>query len=102
MIMKYTTVPCFWVEDLEVALEAHYGPKFMQEINDNHNDIRKLMFGENFMNDVCCKYYIDELEHYEGCHSLKEETSIHMNNCIRTFLRYMFPNFDYVIVDVMW
>lgn len=99
--MKYATVPCFWIGDLENALEAQYGPEFTQEIRDKHNGMHQLMFGECFMNDVCCKYYIDELEDYEGC-SLQEEASIRLENCIRTFLRDIFPDFDYVVIDVTW
>ena len=73
--MKYTTVPCFWVGDLENALEAQYGPEFIQEIRAKHNGIRRLMFDDFYMNDVCCKYYIDEMEEYEG-HSWQNEAHI--------------------------
>ena len=99
--MKNTTVPCFWVGDLENALEAQYGPEFIQEIRAKHNGIRRLMFDDFYMNDVCCKYYIDEMEEYEG-HSWQDETHIRLENCIKTFLRDMFPGYDYVVVDLMW
>lgn len=99
--MKYKTVPCFWVGDLEKALEAQYGPEFIQEIRAKHNGIRRLMFDDFYMNDVCCKYYIDEMEEYED-YSWQDEAHIRLENCIKTFLRDMFPDYDYVVVDVMW
>ena len=99
--MKYTIVPCFWVGDLETALEAQYGSEFIQEIRATYGDLRRLMFDDFYMNDVCCKYYIDEMEEYEG-HSWQDETLIRLENCVKTFLRDLFPNFNCVIVDVMW
>ena len=47
--MKYKTVPCFWVGDLENALEAQYGPEFIQEIRAKHNGIRCLMFDDFYI-----------------------------------------------------
>ena len=44
---------------------------------------------------------LDEMEEYEG-HSWQDEAHIRLENCIKTFLRDMFPNYDYVVVDVMW
>lgn len=102
-LMRYKIVPCLRVGDLEKALEAQYGPEFIQEIHDRHNDICQLMFGECFMNDVCCKYYIDKLEDYKG-HSWQDEDHIRLENCIKTFLRNTFHSSDYssdyVIIDV--
>ena len=99
--MKHTTVPYFWIGDLENALEVQYGSEFIREINTKYDDIRGLMFGDSFMNDVCCKYYIDEIVEYEGI-PWQNEARIRLENCIKTFLRDMFPGLDYVIVDVMW
>ena len=98
--MKYKTVPCFWVGDLENALEAQYGSEFIQEILTKFGDLRHLMFDDYYMNDVCCKYYIYEIEEYED-QSWQDEAHIRLENCIKIFLRDMFPNCDYVIVDVM-
>ena len=52
--MKYTTVPYFWIGDLENALEAQYGSEFIQEIQNKYNGIRNLMFDDFYMNDVSC------------------------------------------------
>ena len=82
-------------------MKPQYGPEFIQEIRSKHNGIRRLMFDDFYMNDVCCKYYIDEMEEYEG-HSWQNEDYIRLENCIKTFLRDMFPDCDYVVVDVMW
>ena len=99
-MLKYYMAPCLWVEDLAQALEVQYGTEFMNEIEEN-GGLRIFLFRDCFMNDVCCMYSISELEVYEGLY-WQDETRIRLENCIKTFLQDIFPNCDYVVIDVMW
>ena len=99
--MKYKMMPVIWVGDLEEALKAQYGEEFIKEIRQDHNGIRRLMFDEFFMNDVCCQYSFDELEEYTG-DTWQNEAHIRLENCIKTFLQDTFPGHTSIIVDVMW
>ena len=95
--MKHSLAPYFWVGDLENALILQFGQEFMDEVG----HLRSFLFDTNYMNDVSIKYYIDELEEFEGF-EWQDEQHIRLENCIKTFLRDMFPGHDYVLVDVMW
>ena len=86
---------------MENALKSQYGPEFIQEIHIKYDDIRCLMFDDFYTNDVCYKYHIDEMEEYNG-YSWQDEAHIRLENCIKTFLRDIFPNFDYVAINIIW
>lgn len=95
--MKYKMAPSFWVGDLEEALTIQYGKEFMNEVG----YLRNFLFGDNYMNDVYVKYWIDEIEEYTG-EEWEDEKQIRLENCIKTFLKDIFPDHDYVLIDVMW
>lgn len=95
--MKYEMMPAFWVGDLEDALIAQYGKEFMDEVG----HLRSFLFGENYMNDVYVKYWFDEIEEYTG-EVWQDEKQIRLENCIKTFLKDLFPDHSYVLIDVMW
>ena len=99
--MKHKIMPVIWVGDLEDALMAQYGEEFIKEIRRDHNGIRQLMFDNFYMNDVCCQYSFDELEEYTG-DTWQDEAHIRLENCIKIFLQDKFPDYNCVIVDVMW
>ena len=44
--MKYTIMPVIWVDDLEDALIARYGPEFKND----YDNLRDVMFDDNYMN----------------------------------------------------
>lgn len=95
--MKYEMMPAFWVEDFEEALIAQYGREFMDEVG----DLRNFLFDDDYMNDVYVKYWFDEIEEYTG-EVWQDEEHIRLENCIKTFLKDLFPDHDYVLIDVMW
>ena len=97
--MKHDIVPCFWIGDLEDALEVQYGPEFMEDLRAENDDLRNIMFDEFYMNDVCCKY---SLETDEDDEEIMSDKVLHFNQCIRAMLADMFPEAKYVVVDVMW
>ena len=91
--MKYNILPVIEIGALEEALTIQYGEGF--------NDLRQLMFGDCYMNDVYCAFWFDNLEEYEGKYWQNEE-DIRKMNCIKTFLQDTFPNYNRVLVDVSW
>lgn len=95
--MEYKMMPAFWVEDLEEALIAQYGREFMNEVG----DLRNFLFDDDYMNDVYVKYWFDEIEEYTG-EVWQDEDHIRLENCIKAFLKDIFPNHDSVLIDVMW
>lgn len=95
--MEYKMMPAFWVEDLKEALTIQYGREFMDEVG----DLRNFLFDTNYMNDVYVEYGFDEIEEYTG-EEWQDENHIRLENCIKTFLKDIFPNHDSVLIDVMW
>lgn len=95
--MEYKMMPAFWVEDLKEALTIQYGREFMDEVG----DLRNFLFDDNYMNDVYVKYWFGEIEEYTG-KAWQDEEHIRLENCIKTFLKDLFPDHDYVLIDVMW
>lgn len=95
--MKYRIVPSCWVGDLSDALELQYGEEFMNEVG----ELRQFLFYDSYMNDVYVSYCFSELEEYEG-KSWQNEKRIRLENCIKTFLQDMFPDYDTILIDVMW
>lgn len=95
--MKYEMMPAFWVEDLKEALIVQYGEEFMDEVG----DLRNFLFDDNYMNDVFVKYWFGEIEEYTG-KAWQDEKQIRLENCIKAFLKDLFPDHDYVLIDVMW
>ena len=95
--MEYKMMPAFWVEDLKEALTIQYGREFMDEVG----DLRNFLFDTNYMNDVYVEYGFDEIEEYTG-EEWQDENHIRLENCIKTFLKDIFPDHDYVLIDVMW
>lgn len=91
--MKYEIFPIISIYDLESEMVAQFG--------DDFRDLRQLMFGDNYMNDVYCSYSYDEMEEYTG-KSWQNEEHIRMENCIKAFLRDTFPKYTRVMVDVSW
>ena len=96
--MKAKMIPMIEAGELEEALCLQYGEGFMEDIDDN---ISSFLFDTEYMNDVCKKYYFDEIEEYTG-KPWQDEKRIRIENCIKTFLQDIFPGMDCVLIDVSW
>ena len=62
-------------------------------------NVRKLMFDDAFMNDVCVEYYIDDDICEENCNDKEEARVVQM---IIEMLREACPGSKTVLIDVMW
>ena len=95
--VKHEILPSLWVGDLKDALALQYGDDFIEEVG----ELRQFLFDDRFMNDVYVSYCLSELEEYTGA-SWQDEEHIRLENCIKTFLQDVFPDYETVLIDVMW
>ena len=65
------------------------------------DDICKLLFGDNYVNDSYKSFYFGEMEEYHG-YSWENEENIRLRNLVRTYLKDALPDYDYVLIDVSW
>ena len=96
--MKYTIMPVIWVGDLEDALIDHYGPEFKSD----YCNLRNVMFGDYYMNDVAKDYDIVDIPEFNPENSWMDETQCRLEERIKTFLHDMFPDHERVMIDLMW
>jgi hypothetical protein len=99
--MKYKMMPVIWVGDLREALIAQYGPDFLNR-NDN---LRNILFDDQYCNDVAKKLNIYDIEEWDDSYLTYEwfdERQWRIRNCVLTFLQDLFPNQEYVMIDVTW
>ncbi len=92
--MKYEICPVVNVYDLEKALNLQYGEGFCDELS-------SMLFGDDYYNDSYKAYSFDELETYEG-ENWQDEDHIRFENCVKTYLQDIFPNYSKVLIDVSW
>ena len=84
--MKYTFAPVIDIRELEKALESQY--------DIDTDDLRSILFGDYYSNDCFKKYYFrSKWESYD-------ENPI--KACVKAFLQDVFPDRDYVLIDVSW
>lgn len=91
--MKYEMVPVIDCEELRKAVNQQY--------NIEIEDIPSLLFDDNYMNDCYKRYRLNDQEQYSGFWWQNEEM-IRLKNCVNAFLTDMFPNVEYVLIDVSW
>ena len=90
--MKYEMIPAISIYELEEALQKQYGFDFI----DNNGGLRQLLFGDYYMND-CYKGLDLEYEDWED-----DEYVGFPIKTIKTFLQDIFPNHEYVLINVSW
>ena len=84
--MKYTFAPVIDIRELEKVLETQY--------DIDTDDLRSILFRDDYYNDCFKKYY------FRTAWKSHEEEPIEV--CVKTFLQDVFPNNDYVMIDVSW
>ena len=82
--MKYTFAPVIDIRELEKALESQY--------DIDTDDLRSVLFSDYYSNDCFKKYYFTT-------ESYNEEP---LEVCVKAFLQDVFPDNDYVLIDVSW
>lgn len=91
-MLKYTIMPVIWVGDLEEALKVQYGPDFLTQ----KDDLRNILFGDDYCNDVAKQLNILDIT------EVADKRHIRIANCAKTFLQDLFPDQEYVMIDVTW
>ena len=91
--MKYEKIPVIDIEDLREAVNHQY--------NIYIDDIRALLFDTDYMNDSYKRYRLNDQEQYSGFW-WQDEESIRLKNCVNAFLTDMFPDVDYILIDISW
>jgi hypothetical protein len=92
-MLRYSKAIVVEACDLEEAVSTRYGIEI--------NEIRSLLFYDDYMNDCFKTYYFGEDDKYEG-YSWQNEENIKTKNLINQFLRETFPNEQEVLIDVSW
>ena len=94
--MKYKNEIVVNIYDLRKALILQYGEDFGDHID--KLDLRNVMFGVFYGNDCYKKFYFDEDILYSP-----EEYDDGSTLCsIITFLKDIFPDREYILVDITW
>ena len=91
--MKYEMIPVIDCEELRKAVNQQYSIEI--------EDISSLLFGDNYMNDSYKRYRLNNQEQYSGFW-WQDEESIRLKNCVNAFLTDMFPDTDYILIDISW
>ena len=89
----FTMVPTVIASDLENAVNT--------QCSCNIEDIRKLLFGDNYNDDCYKAFWYDEDEVYTGS-IYEDEEEIRLQNLVRAYLRDILPDYCWVLVDVRW
>ena len=89
--MHYQLLPVISVDELKRCVETDSGYKFQ-------TDLRQLLFGDCFMNDVYCGYYFaDDVGPWV------EESRAKELRLVNKFLQTNFGvEYDTILVDVSW
>ena len=92
--MEYWMMPVVNADDLEDAVNLQYGEGAIEEI-------RNLLFGDDYSNDCYKSFYYGDLTVYNG-KSWENEEEIRRINLIKTYLQDTIPNYEIVLINVEW
>ena len=92
--MKYQMTPVIDADELENAVNLQYGEDTIEEI-------RNLLFGDDYSNDCCKPFYYDDLTPYNG-KPWEDEEEIRLINLVKTYLQDTLPDYDSVLIDISW
>ena len=90
----YTMYPVIDVTDLEDAIRIQFGVNV-------ENEMRNILFGDDYMNDCYKSYYFANDEKYTGAFWQNEE-HIRIRNLVNAYLRDILPDYERVLIDVSW
>lgn len=99
--MKYAMMPVIRIRDLEDALDAQYGSDFLSR----DDSLREILFDDQYCNDSAKKLYILDVEEWDDSfleYDWFNEHKWRIRNCVLTFLQDLFPDQEYVMIDVTW
>ena len=90
----YTMYPVIDVTDLEDAIRIQFGV-------DVEDEMRNILFGDDYQNDCYKSYYFADDEEYTG-ESWQNEEEIRIRNLVNAYLRDILPDYERVLIDVTW
>jgi hypothetical protein len=90
----YTMYPVIDVTDLEDAIRIQFGV-------DIEDDLRNILFYDEYQNDCYKSYCFADDEEYTG-ESWENEEHIRIRNLINAYLRDILPDYERVLIDVTW
>jgi hypothetical protein len=85
--------PTVGANDLEDAVNAKFGCGI--------EDIRRLLFDDDYNNSCYKTFWYDEDEVYTGS-IYQDEEEIRLRNLVCAYLRDVLPDYCCVLVDVSW
>lgn len=85
--------PVVDASDLEDAVNIQFGCDI--------DDIRNLLFGDEYNNSCHKSFWYDEDEVYTGS-VYEDEEEIRLRNLVCAYLRNVLPDYCCVLVDVSW
>ena len=92
--MKHWMMPVVNVDELEDAVNLQYGEGTIE-------DIRNLLFKDDYYNDSYKSFYYGDLIDYNG-NPWEDEEEIRLINLVKTYLQDTIPNYIFVLIDVSW
>ena len=90
----YTMYPVIDVTDLEDDIRIQFGV-------DVEDEMRNILFGDDYQNDCYKSYYFADDEEYTG-ESWQNEEEIRIRNLVNAYLRDILPDYERVLIDVTW
>lgn len=80
------------------VLENEIKTQFDVDIED---DLRSILFYDNYQNDCYKPYYFEDDEEFHG-YSWENEEHIRIRNLVNAYLRDILPDYTCVLIDVTW
>lgn len=90
----YKMYPVIEVDVLENELKTQFGV-------DIKNELRNILFYEDYQNDCYKRYYFEDDEEFHG-YAWEDEERIRIRNLVNAYLRDILPDYTCVLVDVTW
>lgn len=102
--MKYKMIPYFDIYELERELQK------VGLYNGNDDELRILLFGDDYNNDSAKTFYFEGDQEYDenevtwqSVEETREENAkIRKVNAIGAYLQTFFPEHKYALIDVTW
>ena len=90
----YTMYPVIEVNILENEIKTQFDV-------DVEDDLRNILFGDNYQNDCYKSYCFEDDEEFHG-YAWEDEECIRIRNLVNAYLRDILPDYTYVLIDVTW
>ena len=90
----YTMYPVIEVDILENEIKTQFDV-------DVEDDLRNILFGDNYQNDCYKSYCFEDDEEFHG-YAWEDEERIRIRNLVNAYLRDILPDYTHVLIDVTW